>query len=134
MENEFFSPFRKIKIQKLNEMYRTHVYVSAKSSAAFDSRAGQCTAREKNSFPILANSIQIFFSQTQSWKFITHVKFYFSCVCRTYKNFQLYIKWLLKIHFLLFYFVWFTQNYRYFYAIYKIFTQLSSTEFYLLIF
>ena len=35
-----------------------------------------------------------------------------SCVCRTHKNFQLFIKLLLKISFFakLFHFLWFTQN------------------------
>ena len=39
------------------------------------------------------------------------VKFYFSRVCRTHKNVQLFIKLLLKISFVkIFSLVWFTQN------------------------
>ena len=59
---------KKKKPQKLNELYLTLVYVKAnafrniqsgaKSSATLDGfRAGLCTAREKNSFFILANNL-----------------------------------------------------------------------------
>ena len=93
--------------------------------------------RRENSFSILANSnTNFFFTNSKLRVHYTRIKFYFSRVCRLHKNFQLFIKLLLKISFFtkLFCFLWFTQNYRYFSTIYKIFTQLSPTEFYLCIF
>ena len=64
------------------------------------------------------------------------LKFYFSRVCRMHKNFQFSIILIKKKSFFakFFCFVWFTKSYRSFHTIYEIFTQLSSTEFYLCIF
>ena len=90
----------------------------------------------KNSF-ILANLNTIFFFHNLKAESSQHicVKFYFSRVCRTHKNFKSFVKMFLKTFFAKFFcFLWFTQNYTYFYTIYGIFTQLSWTEFYLCIF
>ena len=93
---------------------------------------------EKNSFSILATSnAKIFFNKIEVESSLHMcVKFDFSRVCRTHKNFQLLIKLLLKIIFpgKFFLFSMVHSNYRYFSIIYKIFTELSSTEFYLWIF
>ena len=61
---------------------------------------------ERFFLPYSRTQIQNFFLPTQSWEFITN-KFYFSRMCRTHKNFQLFIKSLLKISFFATFFVFF---------------------------
>ena len=92
--------------------------------------------RRKKSFSILANSNTKIFSYKLKAESSLHtcVKFYFSRVCRTYKNFQYLITFSIKIKFCKIFFLWFFQNYRYFSTIYEIFTKLSPTEFNLCIF
>ena len=76
------------------------MYNRASSRAPRLDPAGRCMAREKHSFSILANLNITFFSTNSKLK--VHnicVKFYFSRVCRTNKNFQSFIILLLKISF-----------------------------------
>ena len=56
------------------------------------------------------------------------VKFYFSRACRTHE-FPIVYKIVIKNVFYNIFFLWFTQNWRHFSTINKIFTQLSPTEF-----
>ena len=76
-----------------------HVQSHAKSSAALGSRIGRCTAREKNLFFVLANlNTNFFFHKLKAESsYYMCVEFDFSHVCRAHKNFQLFIKLLLKI-------------------------------------
>ena len=119
-----FHAFALTRIQVLNAFH------SALQSLTFFFIFDFCESRKKFIFHTCELKYKNFFFKLKA-ESLLHicVKLYSSRVCITHRNFQLFIKFLLKISFFatFLYVVWITKNYRYFPTIHKIFTQLSPT-------